>query len=151
MKQDDIRKGWYRTAWSRLRFELSGLSFALKWGATPEDYADYLWSGGAVKWMGKANPTLQEYLDKETEAIRALYPQVIYTLGKITDKEAELTFAPGCCLGGWGRDQWGLAGSLGLEKAMSAATAASPSSPGQASLVSRLSPSHRLTAPVFYG
>ncbi len=116
MKQDDIKKRWHRTAWSRLKFELSGLSFALKRGATPEDYANHLWSGGAVKWLGKANPTLQEYLDKETEAISTLYPQVTYTVGKITDKKAELTFTPGCCLGGWGRDQWRMAESLGLDK-----------------------------------
>ncbi len=116
MEQDDISKRWRRTAWSRLKFELSGLGFALKKGATPEEYADYLWSAGAVKWMGKENPSLQEYLDKETEAITTLYPQVTYTIGKITDNEAELTFPKGCCLGGWGRDQWGVAGSLGLDK-----------------------------------
>ncbi len=110
------KKRWHRTAWSRLKFELSGLSFALKQGAKPEEYADYLWAGGAVKWMGKANPTLQEYLDKETEAITTLYPQVTCTVGKITEKEAELTFAPGGCLGGWGRDQWGMARGLGLDK-----------------------------------
>ncbi len=110
------KKLWHRTAWSRLKCELSGLSFALKRGAKPEDYADYLWSDGAVKWMGKTAPTLQEYLDKETEAISTLYPQVTYTVGKVTEKEAELTFAPGGCLGGWGRDQWGVARNLGLDR-----------------------------------
>ena len=116
MDQDADKKRWRRTAWSRLRFELSGLGFALKQGATPEDYADYLWSDGAVKWIGKENPTIQEYLDKETEAITTLYPQVTFTIGRITDKDAELTFPAGSCLGGWGRDQWGVAGSLGLDK-----------------------------------
>lgn len=116
MERDDVRKRWHRTAWSRLKLELAGLSFAIKRGATPEEYADYLWSAGATKWIGKANPTLQEYLDKETEAISTLYPQVTYTVDKISDNEAELTFTPGCCLGGWGRDQWGVARSLGLDR-----------------------------------
>ena len=115
MKTDDIQKQWYRTAWGRLKFELGGLAFARKNGFTSEDYANHLWSTGAVKWMGKATPTAKEYLLKEAEACGTLWPEVTFKLGTLTNKEATLTFTEGC-LGGWGRNQWRMASNMGLSK-----------------------------------
>ena len=114
-EQDIIKKQWWRTARGRLKFELAGIAFARKNGFTPEDYANHLWSTGAVKWMGKAMPTAKEYLLKEAEACRTLCPRVIFELGSLTNKEAALTFTEGC-LGGWGQDQWGMASNMGLSK-----------------------------------
>ncbi|MBI4187588.1 MAG: hypothetical protein HY529_00080, partial [Chloroflexi bacterium] len=106
---------WRHTARSRLKLELAGISFARKHGLTPEDWARHLWSKGALKWMGKTFPTAAEYLLKEAEAFRRLYPEVIFKLGELSDTEAELTFTR-WCLGGWGKDQWAIARSLGLGK-----------------------------------
>ncbi|MBI4188338.1 MAG: hypothetical protein HY529_03925 [Chloroflexi bacterium] len=110
------KKHWHRTARGRLKFELAGVAFARNKGFTPEDYANHLWSTGAVKWMGKAKPTAAEYLRKEAEAFRILYPDVVFTLTKSSDKEAELIFSRGGCLGGWGKKQWAMAQSLGIGK-----------------------------------
>ncbi len=115
METADVQRQWRRTAWGRLKFELAGLAFARKNGFTPEDYANHLWSTGAVKWIGKALPTTKEYLLKEAEAFGTLYPEVTFELGNLTDKEAELTFTGGC-LGGWGRNQWRMARNMGLGK-----------------------------------
>ncbi len=115
MEQDLIKRRWRRTARGRLKFELAGLAFAIKSGFTPEDYARHLWSTGAVKWMGKATPTAKEYLLKEAEAFRELYPEVTFELGKLDNDEAKLIFTRGC-LGGWGKDQWAMAQNLGLSQ-----------------------------------
>jgi hypothetical protein len=115
MKTDDIQRQWHRTAWARQKFELGGLAFARKSGFTPEDYANHLWSTGAVKWMGKDTPTTKEYLLKEAEAFSTLYPEVTFELGSLTNKVAELTFTQGC-LGGWGQNQWRMAKNMGLGK-----------------------------------
>lgn len=115
MKQDLINRRWRRTARGRLKFELAGLAFARKAGFTAEDYARHLWSAGAVKWMAQATPTAKEYLLKEAEAFRTLYPEVTFELGKLDDQKAELIFTRGC-LGGWGQDQWAMARGLGLSK-----------------------------------
>ena len=115
MEQNLIKKRWRRTARGRLKFELAGLAFARKSGATPEDYAQHLWSTGAIEWMGKATPTAKEYLLKEIEAFRTLYPEVAFELNYADNEEAELTFIRGC-LGGWGQDQWAMARNLGLGK-----------------------------------
>lgn len=115
MKQDTINQQWRRTARGRLKFELAGISFARKHGFTPEQYADFLWGNGAVKWMGKANPTVAEYIQKEAEAFRTLCPEVKFDVTKCADDEAELVFSKGC-LGGFGKDQWAMAKSLGLGK-----------------------------------
>ncbi|MBI2287659.1 MAG: hypothetical protein HYY41_03250 [Chloroflexi bacterium] len=111
-----IKRQWHRTARGRLKFELAGVAFARKKGFTPEDYANHLWSTGAVKWMGKAKPTAEEYLLKEAEAFRILYPEVVFTVAKLSDHEAELIFTSGGCLGGWGKKQWAMAQSLGIGK-----------------------------------
>ncbi len=115
MEQDLIKRRWQSTARGRLKFELAGLAFACKNGFTPEDYARHLWSTGAVKWMGQATPTVQQYLLKEAAAFRVLYPEVTFESGKLDSQEAELTFTGGC-LGGWGKDQWAMANNLGLGK-----------------------------------
>ncbi len=115
METDNVQRQWRRTARGRLKFELAGIAFARKSGFTPEDYANHLWSTGAVKWMGKTDPTVSEYLAKEIEAFRTLYPEVAFELVKSSDEEAELIFTQGC-LGGWGRNQWAMARSLGLGK-----------------------------------
>lgn len=115
MQEDITKQRWQRTARGRLRFELAGLTFARKSGASPEDYARHLWSTGAANWMRKADPTAKEYLLKEAEAFGTLYPEVGFELMKPDDNEAELVFTKGC-LGGWGKDQWATARSLGLGK-----------------------------------
>ncbi|MBI2909405.1 MAG: hypothetical protein HYX92_17305 [Chloroflexi bacterium] len=116
MTQDnDTGKRWRRTARARQRFELAGLAFAKKHGASPEDYARHLWSTGAARWMGKTSPTARDYLLKEAEAFRTLYPEVGFHLREMDDAAAELTFTSGC-LGGWGQDRWAMAESLGLNK-----------------------------------
>lgn len=112
---DSANQSWRRTAISRLKFELAGISFARKMGQTPEDWAKHLWAGGAAKWMGKDNPTAAEYLLKEAEAFKVLYPQVAFDLTRLDDGEAEMVFTGGC-LGGWGKDQWAVARGLGLGK-----------------------------------
>ncbi len=116
METEFIEKRWHRTARGRLKFELAGIAFARKSGGTPEDYANHLWSTGAAKWMGKTHPAASEYLLKEAEAFRTLYPAVTFRVTKQAENEAELVFAQGSCLGGWGRDQWAMARNLGLDK-----------------------------------
>ena len=115
LKQNAGKQSWFRTAVSRLKFELAGIAFARKMRLTPEDWARHLWASGAVKWMGKTNPTAAEYLRKEAEAFKILYPEVAFELRKLGDKEAELVFTSGC-LGGWGKDQWAIARGSGLGK-----------------------------------
>lgn len=114
-EQDISAAQWRRTARGRLKFELAGIAFARKHGLTPEDYADHLWSTGAVRWMGKPAPTAGEYLLKEAEAFHTLYPEVGFDVVKAGDYEARLIFKRGC-LGGWGKNQWAMANSLGLGK-----------------------------------
>ncbi|MBI4302425.1 MAG: hypothetical protein HY664_07455 [Chloroflexi bacterium] len=104
---------WHRTAASRLRLELAGLAFACRRGFTPEDYARHLWGQRAVRWMGKDDPTAEEYLLKEVEAFRTLYPKVSFLVGLLSQDRAELAFTDGC-LGGWGRHRWAVAQNLGL-------------------------------------
>ncbi len=116
MKQDNTTRLWHRTARGHLKFELAGIAFARKSRQTPEDWAQHLWSTGAVKWIGKTDPTAAEYFAKEVEAFGTLYPEVTFELAKVSDEEAELIFTRGSCLGGWGRNQWAMAGSLGLDK-----------------------------------
>ena len=115
MERNLIKRRWQRTARGRLKFELAGLAFARKNGFTPEDYAKHLWSTGAIEWIGKTKPTAKEYLLKEIEAFRTLYPEVAFELNYTDDEEAELTFVGGC-LGGWGQDQWAMVRNLGLGK-----------------------------------
>ena len=106
---------WRKTARSRLRFELAGLAFGLRHGFSPEDYARHLWSRGAARWMGQDSPGAGEYLRKEAGAFRSFYPEVSFDVVKSGKEAAELVFTRGC-LGGWGKDQWAAAGSLGLSK-----------------------------------
>ncbi|MBI2852082.1 MAG: hypothetical protein HYX84_03135 [Chloroflexi bacterium] len=113
LKWDSENLKWRRTAISRLKFELAGVSFARKMGLEPEDWAKHLWDTGALKWMGKPDPTAAEYLLKEAEAFKVLYPQVKFAITKLSAGEAELVFTGGC-LGGWGKDQWAVARSLDL-------------------------------------
>lgn len=96
--------------------ELSGISFARQHGLTPEDWARHLWSRGAAAWMGTDRPDAAAYLLEEVAAFRRLYPAVRLVVGLLSPGQATLTFQPGTCLGGWGKDQWGLARSLGLGK-----------------------------------
>ncbi len=112
---DSIRDLWLKTARGRLRFELAGLSFARQKGFTPEEYACHLWSKGAKSWMKNASPGAGEYLQKEAEAFRCLYPEVGFAVVEAGEGKAELAFTGGC-LGGWGDDPWALARSLGLTK-----------------------------------
>ncbi len=112
---DDARRLWRRTARARLRLELAGIAFARGVGRTPEDYARHLWGSGARAWFGGEPATPEAYLRREAAAFRILYPAVAFTCGQASDRLATLTFVDGC-LGGWGRDQWGLARSLGLRK-----------------------------------
>ncbi len=116
IKKQDISRQWRRTARGRLKFELAGISFARKHGLTPEDYAAHLWASGAARWMGKTAPTAGEYLLKEAEAFRTLYPEVAFDVTKSGEAEAELIFRTGGCLGGWGRNRRAIANSLGLGK-----------------------------------
>lgn len=116
LEQNNVNQQWRRTARGRLKFELAGIAFARKHGLTPEDYANHLWSTGAAQWMGKTDPTAGEYLLKEADAFRTLYPEVDLEVIKSGDKQAKLVFRKGGCLGGWGKNQWGMANSLGLGK-----------------------------------
>ena len=106
---------WRKTAKSRLRFELSGLAFARQKGFSSEDYARYLWSKGAVGWIGKAKPDTREYLLKEAEAFKQFYPGVSFEMVEAGDERAELVFTEGC-LGGWGKNPWAIARQLKLAK-----------------------------------
>ncbi|MBI4186128.1 MAG: hypothetical protein HY530_01305 [Chloroflexi bacterium] len=115
MPLNSTQKRWRRTARGRLKFELAGVAFSRKAGLAPEDYAEHLWSAGAMEWMGTATPTAREYLLKEAEAFETLYPEVVFKLSKLQDDRAELVFIQGC-LGGWGKDQWAMARKLGLGK-----------------------------------
>ncbi len=106
---------WRKTTKSRLRFELSGLAFACHRGSNPEDYARHLWAKGSVRWMGKAEPNVAEYLLKEAKAFKEFYPEMSFEVVELGDTRAELVFTDGC-LGGWGRDPWAVARNLGLSK-----------------------------------
>ena len=106
---------WRKTARGRLRFELAGLAFACQDGSGPENYARHLWTKGSTPWMGKVEPTAAEYLLKEAKAFREFYPEVSFEVVESADTSAKLVFTDGC-LGGWGRDQWAIARSLGLSK-----------------------------------
>ncbi|MBI4303287.1 MAG: hypothetical protein HY665_02980 [Chloroflexi bacterium] len=104
-----------RAARSRLYVELAGLAFAVQKGFSPEEYARHLWSKGAARWMGKTSPDAAEYLLKEAEAFQCLFPSVVFEVIETGKESAELAFVKGC-LGGWGKDPWNLARSLGLTK-----------------------------------
>ncbi len=112
---DSIRDAWHRTAKSRLRLELAGLAFARQHGFRPEDYARHLWGKGAKGWMGKARPSAEEYLLRETQAFRQFYPDISFEIAEAGDEKAELVFTDGC-LGSGRADNWALAKSLGLTK-----------------------------------
>ena len=115
MKQDASSRSWRRTARGRLKFELTGLAFAKNAGYTPEQYANFLWSSGADRWMNFSDPSAGEYLLKEADAFYTLYPEVKFDIIKTEESEAILIFKSGC-LGGWGKDQWSMAKGLGLGK-----------------------------------
>lgn len=116
MEQDIINRHWRSTAQGRLRFELAGIAFARKSGFTPEDYANHLWSTGAVNWMGKAIPTTREYVLKEAEDFRCFYPDVDFKVTRDGEEDtAEIVFTEGY-LGGWGDAPWVLASRFGLSK-----------------------------------
>ena len=109
------RDRWLHAARSRLRFELLGLAFALSRGATPQEYARFLWSKGAVRWMGIEIPDADNYLLKEIAAVGTLFPWVKVTHGRMASGQGEITFSGGC-LGGYGEDRWALAEKLGLDQ-----------------------------------
>ena len=115
-KVPEVEKAWRQTARLKLKFELAGLSFALSHGFSVRDYARHLWSTGAKGWLGKADPSPEEYLVKEAEACRKLLPEVRCDVFVVGSGEARLLFLEGCP-GGWGRDRWGQARKLGLEPA----------------------------------
>ncbi|MDP2718345.1 MAG: hypothetical protein U1D67_05130 [Dehalococcoidia bacterium] len=105
-----------KAARSRLRMELAGLAFAVAHGYTPQRYARHLWGKGAVKWMGKGNPSMKEYLEKEIEVMDYLFPWLGMELVEVSPDRVEVRFEGGC-LGGWGEeDRWALARSLGLDR-----------------------------------
>jgi len=114
MEISEERRNWRRTARGRLRFELAGIAFALAHGLQPEDWSAQLWSAGAPVWMGRPDPAADEYLAREAEAFAVLYPEVRFERGEWTPERAALRFTRGC-LGGWGRDRWSTARSLGLK------------------------------------
>ena len=100
---------------SRLRLELQGLAFAISRGATPEEYARFLWGSGAVRWMGCHAPGVDEYLLKEMDSMSRLFPWIKAVQADISPDEGEVVFAQGC-LGGWGENRFALARSLGLNR-----------------------------------
>ena len=100
---------------SRLRLELQGLAFAISRGAAPEEYARFLWSDGAAKWMGSGSPGADEYLAKEEEAFASLFPWIIVHYEHMSSGVAEVVLSGGC-LGGWGENRFTLARSLGLNR-----------------------------------
>jgi hypothetical protein len=110
----DPKKNWYKLARSRSDLELAALAFAIKNGHTHEEFAAALWSKGAVKWMGKENPTPEEYLKQELNAFAWLFPQVEASLVKATPEEAEVEFSAAGCPYGWGKDRWARARDHGL-------------------------------------
>jgi len=110
------RRAWRRTARGRLRFELAGIAFAKAHGLEPEAWSTQLWSDGAVRWMGSERPGADQYLDREAEAFATLYPEVSFERAEWSSSRAVLLFTRGC-LGGWGRDRWATARSLGLDPA----------------------------------
>lgn len=95
--------------------ELAGLAFALQRGATPFEYARYLWGRGAVKWMGKETPSLREYMEKEAEAFTVLYPWLKLEVKEVSPDRIEIHFKGGC-LAGWDADRWSVARSFGIDK-----------------------------------
>ncbi len=110
----DPIENWYKLARSRSDMELAALAFALKHGHSHEEFAAALWSKGALKWMGKGDPSPEEYLKKELESFTWLFPQVEAKLIKATTDEAEVEFSPSGCPYGWGNDRWARARNHGL-------------------------------------
>lgn len=104
-KIEKIKKKWKATANSRLNMELAGLSFALKKGYSPGEYAQHLWSKGAKRWIKKDRPTSGEYVERELEAFSVLFPHVRAKVEKCNDNVAEIIFTKGCPCG-WGKDKW---------------------------------------------
>jgi len=100
---------------SRLRLELQGLAFAISRGAAPEEYARFLWSDGAAKWMGSGSPGADEYLAKEEEAFASFFPWIMVRHELMSSGVAEVVLSGGC-LGGWGENRFTLARSLGLNR-----------------------------------
>lgn len=64
-KPEELETRWLLAARSRLRLELQGLAFAVSRGATPQEYARFLWSRGAAAWMGADSADADSYLLKE--------------------------------------------------------------------------------------
>ncbi len=110
----DPKENWYKLARSRSDLELAALAFALKNGHSHEEFAAALWSKGAVKWMGKGDPTPEEYLQRELDSFAWLFPQVEAALVKSTSEEAEVEFSATGCPYGWGKDRWARARNNGL-------------------------------------
>ncbi|MBI2857585.1 MAG: hypothetical protein HYX90_00790 [Chloroflexi bacterium] len=105
-----------KAAKSRLRMELLGLAFAISRKATPEEYARFVWSTGAVTWMGSAHPGAGEYLDREREAAQSIFPWLKFEEVFHSSVESE-SLITGGCLEGWGENRFTLARSLGLNRA----------------------------------
>ena len=114
--ESESKKGWRRAARSRLSMELGGLSFALKQGFSSFEYAAHLWRQGAPRWMGKPDPSPEEYIRREIEAAQVLFPEVEMQWAGASDGHAEAHFVEGCP-GGWGKDRWAVARRQSLEPA----------------------------------
>lgn len=110
-----MEKAWRQSARLKLKFELAGLSFALKHSFSPREYARHLWSKGAAGWLGKPDPSPEEYVNKEADASRQLLPGVHFEVILVSPREARIVFQRGCP-GGWGHDQWSVARQVGLTK-----------------------------------
>ncbi|MBI4216974.1 MAG: hypothetical protein HY687_06255 [Chloroflexi bacterium] len=106
---------WLKAAKSRLKLELQGIAFAISHGASPQEYAHFLWARGAVAWMGTMSPSADSYLLKEMTAMATLFPWVRIEPGELTAERGVITMRDGCC-GGYGNNRWRLARSLGLDK-----------------------------------
>lgn len=113
----DPKENWYKLARSRSDLELAALAFAVKNGHSHEEFAAALWNKGAAKWMGKEDPTPQEYLQRELDSFVWLFPQVEAKLVKVSPDVAELEFSCSGCPYGWGKDRWARARNHGLEPA----------------------------------
>jgi hypothetical protein len=110
----DAETRWQIVARGRLYFELAGLAFAVKSGHSPEDFARHIWGQGAARWMGKPDPTAQEYISKEVEAHEDFIPGIQIRRDVMTDREAQVSLL-NCCWNGYGEKRWGTAAYWGLE------------------------------------
>ena len=113
LEEKDKDRLWREVARGRLYFELGGLAFAIKRGASPTEFGRHVWGHGAVQRQGKPDPGAQEYMRGEAKEHLHFIPDIQVNFDVLEDDLAQMTISNGCW-GGYGKKRWGAASYWGL-------------------------------------